>query len=294
MTRALRIEYPGATYHIISRGNRKDDIFKTDRDFKEFLIILQEVCERYNWILYAYCLMKNHYHLLIETVDGNLSKGMSVLNGKYSLKFNRYYDCSGHLFQSRYKAFLIEKENYLLEVIRYIILNPVNARIVKKPWQYKWSSYNEMLSEDSIINKDSILSLFSIDGKNAWPMFNEFLAQKNNFNYDKSISGKVFLGSKKFIETAMKKSKGAKRHKAIPKSSRFIDRPDLKSLFGKTRSIEKRNEIIYDCHVKYGYSFREISIFLKLHYSTISKAFAKIKNRKSGGKSNNDKFKPRH
>ena len=131
MARPIRLEFAGALYHITSRGDRREDIFDTDDDRKSFLTILGEVCEQYNWDCHAYCLMSNHYHLIIETPDANLSKGMRQLNGVYSQSYNRANNKVGHLFQGRYKSILVEKESYLLELTRYVVLNPVRAAMVR-------------------------------------------------------------------------------------------------------------------------------------------------------------------
>ena len=141
MARPLRIEYDGALYHITSRGNERKAIFRDDEDRIGFLEALQKVNERFNWICHAYCLMNNHYHLIVETPDGNLSKGMRQLNGVYTQYFNRKHHRVGHIFQGRYKSILMEKESYLLEVGRYVVLNPVRAKAVKKPEDWNWSSY---------------------------------------------------------------------------------------------------------------------------------------------------------
>jgi REP element-mobilizing transposase RayT len=141
MARPLRIEYPGALYHLTARGNERRAIYFFDHDRNQFLHVLIQVCKNYNWICHAYCLMDNHYHLLIETPDANLSRGMRDLNSIYSQRFNRMHGRDGHLFQGRFKSFIIEKEIYLLEVARYIVLNPVRANMVSHPKEWKWSSY---------------------------------------------------------------------------------------------------------------------------------------------------------
>ena len=131
MARPLRLEYPGAIYHITSRGNARADIFLDDSDRELFLSILADTVDHYNWLCHAYCLMGNHYHLLIETPDPNLSLGMRHLNGVYTQTFNRSHKRVGHLFQGRYKAVLVEKGTHLLELCRYIVLNPVKANMTK-------------------------------------------------------------------------------------------------------------------------------------------------------------------
>src|ERR671924_2148265 len=141
MARPLRIQYDGALYHVTSRGNERKWIFRDDFDRKLFLNILSQINQRFNWLCHAYCLMTNHYHLLIETPDGNLSKGMRQLNGVYTQRFNRQHGRVGHVFQGRYKAIIVQKESYLVELARYVVLNPVRARMVRSLAEWPWSSY---------------------------------------------------------------------------------------------------------------------------------------------------------
>ena len=140
MARPLRLEFSGALYHVTSRGDGREAIFLADGDRKLFLDVFAGVSERFNWVLHAYCLMTNHYHLLVETPDANLSKGMRQLNGVYTQRFNRTYNRSGHVFQGRYKAILAQKEAYLLELARYVVLNPVRARMVRTAAEWPWSN----------------------------------------------------------------------------------------------------------------------------------------------------------
>ncbi|WMN60889.1 transposase [Pseudoalteromonas xiamenensis] len=115
-------------YHVTSRGNERQTIYRDEDDFARFLAVLMSVCERFNWVIHSYCLMTNHYHLLVETPDANLAKGMRQLNGVYTQQFNRKYQRVGHLFQGRYKSILVDKDSYLLELCRYIVLNPVREK----------------------------------------------------------------------------------------------------------------------------------------------------------------------
>ncbi len=140
MSRPLRIEFSGAFYHVTSRGDRREDIYLTEGNRKGFLNVLEHLHERFNWLVHAYCLMDNHYHLLIETPDADLSKGMRQLNGVYTQAFNRDHGRIGHVFQGRYKALLVQKESYLLELARYIVLNPVRAGMVPSAKDWSWSS----------------------------------------------------------------------------------------------------------------------------------------------------------
>ena len=140
MARPLRLEFGGALYHVTARGDGRDDVFLADGDRRVFIEGLAEVWERFNWTVHAYCLMSNHYHLLVETPDANLSRGMRQLNGVYTQRFNRTYDRVGHVFQGRYKAILVEKDAHLLELARYVVLNPVRACMVHTPGEWPWSS----------------------------------------------------------------------------------------------------------------------------------------------------------
>lgn len=141
MARPLRLEFPGALYHVTSRGNEKSTIFRDDRDRRTFLGILAEVIQRERWLLHSFCLLGNHYHLLLETPLGKLSRGMHSLNALYSQRFNRRHERSGHLFEGRFKALLVEKQSHLLALHRYIVLNPVRAGLAARPEEWIWSSY---------------------------------------------------------------------------------------------------------------------------------------------------------
>jgi REP element-mobilizing transposase RayT/predicted RNase H-like HicB family nuclease len=141
MARPLRLEFPGAIYHVTARGNARAAIFLGHEDRQCFMDVFGECIKRFHWLCHTYCLMDNHYHLLVETPEGNLSFEMRQLNGIYTLRFNRRHGRIGHVFQGRFKAILVERESYLLELCRYVVLNPVRAGMVANAAQYPWSSY---------------------------------------------------------------------------------------------------------------------------------------------------------
>ena len=141
MARPLRLQFSGALYHVTARGNARQKIYLDKEDRHRFLELLGREIEQQRWICYAYCLMDNHYHLLIETPEPNLVAGMQRLSGIYTQAFNRRHRRVGHLFQGRYKAILVDKDAYLLELCRYIVLNPIRAKAVKRVQQWLWSSY---------------------------------------------------------------------------------------------------------------------------------------------------------
>lgn len=151
MARPLRVEYPGAVYHITSRGNAQQSIFVDDGDRSALLEILAKAIDRFNWLCHAYCLMSNHFHLLVETVDPTLARGMRHLNGIYTQATNRRHARSGHLLQGRYKAILVEKDSHLLELARYVVLNPVRAKMVRAAKDWRWSSYRSRRSRGQVL-----------------------------------------------------------------------------------------------------------------------------------------------
>jgi len=146
MSRQLRLQFPGAVYHLTSRGNARQDIFADDADRTRFLELLGREIEQHRWRCHAYCLMDNHYHLLVETPEANLSRGMGRLNMAYAQAFNRRHERSGHLFQGRFHAVVIEKDSHLLELCRYVVLNPVRAGTAAVPEVWPWSSYRATAS----------------------------------------------------------------------------------------------------------------------------------------------------
>ncbi|MDH5536850.1 MAG: transposase, partial [Betaproteobacteria bacterium] len=148
MARPLRLEFAGAMYHVTARGNERQRIYLDDEDRRIYRDLLGKEVEQQGWVCYAYCLMDNHYHLLIETPEPNLVTGMRRLNGVYTQAFNRRHRRVGHLFQGRYKAIVVDKDAYLRELCRYIVLNPVRAKAVKTAQRWPWSSYRATSGEE--------------------------------------------------------------------------------------------------------------------------------------------------
>ena len=282
MARPLRIEYAGAVYHITSRGNARKPIFRDDKDRDSFFEILTSVTKRYNWLCHAYCLMDNHYHLIIETPDANLSRGMRQLNGVYTQTYNRRHKKTGHIFQGRYKAILVDKDSYLLELCRYVVLNPLKAGIVERPDDWKWSSYIStagIKKAPRYLTVDWILGQFGKDRGKAEKNYRDFV--KAGINEDspwKKLKGQVLLGSDEFIEKFKKLLSEKEEIKEIPKVQRYISRPKIEELFTgeKTTDKQKRNKQIYKANIQYGYSQKEIADYLGVHYTTVSKALKEV------------------
>jgi putative transposase len=276
MTRPLRIEYTGAVYHITSRGNEKKAVFRDDRDRINFLNVLQHVNKRYHWICHAYCLMENHYHLLIETPEGNLSFGMRQLNGVYTQLFNKRHQRTGHLFQGRYKSILIQKDSHLLEVCRYVVLNPVRAKVVERPDAWKWSSYRATAGREtpaSCLSVDWVLGQFSRKRTKAEQEYRQFVTWGiGKESIWREVKGQSFLGEDDFVDGLIPYIKKHQDISEIPKSDRYVNRPGLERIFTETVMLDKRKRDtkIIDAVQKYGYTQQQIAVYLHLHYSTIS------------------------
>jgi REP element-mobilizing transposase RayT len=273
----MRIEYDGAVYHVTTRGNARRPIYRDDTDRELFLGILHKVGKKFNWLCHAYCLMNNHYHLIIETPDGNLSKGMRQLNGVYTQIFNKRRHRVGHLFQGRYKAILIQKESHLLEVCRYVVLNPVRARLAEKPEQWRWSSYRGTAGLEKphvSVTADWVLGQFGAKRNEAERRYREFVrAGIGRERIWKEVRGQSLIGEEGFAKELMGYVKGQRDIREIPKSQRYADRPTLEKIFttdivGKKK---KRDRNIVDAVKRYGYSQREIAEHLGMHYTTISR-----------------------
>jgi len=276
MTRPLRIEFNGALYHITSRGNARQAIFLNEEDFTDFLEILNSVVKRYNFLLHDYCLMNNHYHLLIETPEGNLSKGMRQLNGLYAQRFNQRHQRVGHLLQGRYQSILVDKENYLLELSRYIVLNPVRAGMVKEPKDYRWSSYQGTSGYQKIpgLFTDWILSQFG-EEKTTIKYQTFVLSGIKETSPLKEVKGQLYLGKKTFMDQIGHLLQGKDKLIEIPRKQRYINRLSLKKILNY-QNKNQRDQVIYIAHLEYAYTLKEIAEYLGIHYTTVSRAVKRI------------------
>ncbi len=202
MARPLRIEYPGAVYHITARGNNGGAIYKTERDREKFLEYLRIFHERYGVKVHAYCLMVNHYHLIIETLRGNLCKYMHALNSSYTAYFNTKRKRKGHLLQGRYKSILVDKDSYIQELSRYVHLNPVRAKIVKQPEEFKWSSYMYYVAEKKLpgyMETEFTLRYFR-GNKKRYKDFVEAGVEDKDHDIFKELKSGFILGDIDFVE----------------------------------------------------------------------------------------------
>jgi putative transposase len=257
MARPLRIEYEGALYHVMSRGNARNRIYLDDQDRTRFTDLLAEVCKRFNWCCHAYCLMGNHYHLLIETPEANLSDGMRHLNGVYTQSFNRVHRRVGHIFQGRYKGILVEKEGYLLELIRYIVLNPVRAGMVHSADDWQWSSHRFMLGIEasSWFSTTWVLGQFGSPESSARQYYRNFVDRhSDNESFIKAAKDKQILGSRAFIEKAL-----ARIDRVSSEVPRMQSRPPQRPLSEYEAECETRNETIKSAFESGRYTMKAIA-----------------------------------
>ncbi len=276
MTRPIRIEYPGAIYHVTSRGNDKKNIFFDNADRSKILDLLYFLTERFNWLCHGYCLMDNHYHFIIETIDGNLSKGMRQLNGIYTQYFNKKWSRTGHIFQGRYKAILIQRDSHLLEVCRYVVLNPVCANMVNLPEEWEWSSYcgtSGICKPHKCIKPEWILGCFAKQKNEARKGYMQFVLEGiGKDSIMKQVKAQCVLGTESFIAEFEDYLVGLGGIPEIIKDQRMMNRPSLEDIFSKVskKNRLKRDKLIKTAVLEYCYSQREVAEYLGLHYTTIS------------------------
>jgi REP element-mobilizing transposase RayT len=280
MSRPLRIEYPNAVYHVTSRGNAGNEIFSDERDRNNFLSVLGSIVKRYNWLCHAYCLMHDHYHLMVETPDANLSRGMRQLNGVYTQKYNRRHGRAGHVLQGRYKAILVEKESYLPELCRHVVLNPLRAGLVKRPEDWEWSSYRATAGCGRVptyLAIDWVLGSFSSRLRDALKGYRKFVLEGIDGESPwQDLRGLILMEDGALMEK-LKDLLASKEHiKEIPRAQRFAGRPRLAEIFTEGESKAGRNSHICAAHMKYGYTLKKIADHLGLHYTTVSKALAEL------------------
>jgi len=273
MARPLRIEFEGALYHITSRGNAGRKIFSGNVDRRLLLTFLARAVKRYRWICHAYCLMDNHYHLLIETPCANLSRGMQYLNSGYTQAFNRRHRRSGHVLKGRFKSVLVEREAHLLELARYIVLNPVRAGMVDAPDAWPWSSYRAAAGHVECpewLNVSWILSQFHQDLDTAVGEYCRFVGEDQVIDPWSQLRHGCFLGSDEFVGRMKPLLLESMADKEIIRRERLASRPSLDELFRAVKGRAMRNERIHEAVRMHQYTLSEVGEFLGLAYSTIS------------------------
>jgi len=275
MARPIRIEYAGALYHVTSRGNRHDDIFVDDADRLIWLDVFAQVCTRFNWRCHAWCLMDNHYHVVIETVEGNLSQGMRHLNGVFTQKTNRKHNRVGHVFQGRFKAILVQKEGYLLELTRYVILNPIRAGMVSDLLDWKWSNYLAMIGDvecSDWLEKNWILNHFGYSHKIAVANYKNFI--RDGLGLPPIWNGlrhQIFLGDDEFVDREVAKIRKIEESVDLSEIPKIKRRVQAKPLSWYKEHSVSRNEGIVSAYQSGDYLMRQIAEGFNVHYSTVSR-----------------------
>jgi REP element-mobilizing transposase RayT len=289
MARPLRIEYPGAFYHVTSRGNERREIFKSQKDREKFLLYLESAGVRYGAVIHAYCLMSNHYHLLLETPAGNLSQIMRHVNGAYTTYFNVKRKRAGHLFQGRYKAILVEADEYAAELSRYIHLNPVRAEMVARPEEHPWSSYRCYIGQSRApewLKTDFILGFFGGDNAKAHKGYRAFTEDLLAREYDSPLEGAVastVLGSPEFVADVSERNLGDHRDgRNHPALKQLTQRPSMNEIVAKVATVELRDEkllrnlSIYCCRKYSGAKLKEIGERFGISDAAISQASRRL------------------
>ncbi len=285
MSRPLRIEYPGAFYHVTSRGNERKAIFKSVRDREKFLEYLESASTRYGARILAYCLMTNHYHLLVETPEGNLSQVMRHINGAYTNYFNTKRQRAGHLFQGRYKAILVEADEYAKTLSRYLHLNPVAARIVERPGEYEWSSYNDYVGEREApqwLARGLVLAGFGVAGSRRQGAYRDFV--EGSLGHDlpnplEQVVGSTLLGSEGFVAWAVEHFvKDRARERDVPAVRELVGRPTTEAIREAATKQwgndprRARQLSMYLCHRYGGQKLCEIAVVFGVGQSAVTQA----------------------
>lgn len=299
MARQLRIEFEEAFYHITSRGNLRDRIFFDDKDREKFLEILQRTKERYSYLLHAYTLMDNHYHLLIDTPKANISRIMQNINTIYTVHINRKYRRSGYLFQGRFKGLVVDKDEYLVTLSRYIHLNPVRANIGQKPEEYRWSSYNAYTDNklrDSLVDTADTLSYFSEKHSEAAKRYKAFVEAEigGGENPFKDVESGVILGGQGFKEKIRELIDRIKVDDELPQVKRLKEtlsiekiitvccsfyNKTLKDLLKKGKNRNERQAAIYLSKVLSGKKNIEVGRYFGIKGSAVSETLKTVEQR---------------
>ena len=282
MARPIRIEFAGALYHVTTRGDRREAIFEDDADRERFLNLLGRVAGDFNWVVHAYCLMDNHYHLLVETPDGNLGRGMRQLNGVYTQDSNRRHRRAGHLFQGRYKAILVDAESYLLELARYVVLNPVRARLVKSADAWPWSSFRATMGGEVSppwLGTDGLLAAFGKRRAEARRRYARFVAEgAGTESVWQHLNRQMYLGDDAFV--IRMQARGEDEDDVnVPRAQRRPPAPTLASIARKHRD---RDSAMTTAHASGEYSYQQIAEHFGVHFTTVGRVVRLAKARKPG------------
>lgn len=269
MARPLRIEYAGACSYVTTAGNAGATIAEDDLDYVALYGVLANVIARLGWHVFAYCMLPRRYHLVVETPAPTLSQGMRELNGVYTQRYNTRYGRHGHLFQGRYKSIVLDREAYLLPVARRLAFEPVREGLVKRPEQWRWSSYRALIGRANgppWLSHEPILSHFSRQPGEARRAFQAYVEEKPDEDVWSQVKHQVFLGDDHFVQSVRRHAGHASA--AMPRSLRVADRRPLERY---AASAPTRDEAIRAAWASGDYTLAEIGGHFGLHYSTVSR-----------------------
>lgn len=282
MARPLRLQFPGGIYHVTARGNDRQVIFLDDEDRSRFLIVLASVVTRYRVRCHAYCLMGNHYHLLLETPEGNLSATMRQLNGVYTQRFNRRHERCGHVLQGRFGAELVGRDAHLNEACRYIVLNPVRAGLVSHPGDWAWSSFRATAARMPVPGFLTVDWVRALSGggsaTSAVQAYVRFVERALGGDYDPGLDGfgsTYHVAGERPPESTGDHDAAIERCTEFPRAQRFAHRPALHTLFAGVATRSERDARAVTAVREHGYSLKEVGDFLGRHYVTVSRALAR-------------------
>ena len=257
---------------MTSRGDRREEIYLGDEDREAWLEVLGQVCERFNWVCHAWCQMTNHYHLLIETPEANLAQGMRQINGVYTQRLNRAHDRVGHVFQGRYKAILVERESYLLELARYVVLNPLRAKMVRQLENWRWSSYLAtcgQVESPAWLQTDWILAQFGQRRSNAIARYVAFVHEGARLpSVWSNLQGQIYLGSEAFVEKMQALIEQKPGLTEIPRAQRRA----ITQALSDFAAAYPRDEAMARAYLSGQHTMAEIARYLEVHYATVSRA----------------------
>ena len=272
MTRPLRLAYENATYHITARGNRRENIFYSDKDKSVFLEKMNETFNKYSFTCFAYCLMDNHYHMFIKTTHANISQGMHYLNSSYTNWFKAEHKVVGVIFQGRYKSILVDEDNYGLRLSAYIHLNPVRAGIVNGVEEYKWSSYQSYIGKRSPVEKldtEFILGQLDEDMSKARRKYKRFVLENMDMVNPMGDSYRgLALGSEEFVKRIGKRIKSLGRKREVTET-KMAGVCGLEEIIGSliSRFGVEREEVF---RKKRGNIYRQMALYLIKKYTMLS------------------------
>ena len=283
MSCPLRLEFPGAIHHVTSRGDRREPIYVDEADRAEHLAVLAQAADRFDAQVLAYCQMGNHYHLVLHTRQGNLSRFMRHLNGVYTQTFNRRHGLVGHLFQGRFKAILVDRDAYLLTLCRYVERNPVAAGIVRQPADWAWSSCRAHLGLEpspSWLDTDGLHGYLlarpvrnTADRRKAADLYGALLGQAVDADFWAStLRQQVFLGDDAFVEAELRRAGAARLAQAeLPRAQRSWPGASLRQLLSQGMP---RDAALHRAYTVGGQTMTELAREVGLSVSRVSRLIA--------------------